>query len=179
MVGPAAISMHSCPGITRAERSQLAAYEGINHCQNPDFAAGSQLVVYEVHRPDMVRMGRLRAVGSKLRLDPTLRNLVAELEVHLLVKTIDSLRINRPSITPEQDMDATITVAYARLADVPNLQLQFGLLATFGLVDIERPVNLQHRAYTPDRNLPVRLDCVDKPALAGRPQSFLTEHPGA
>ena len=26
MVGPAAISMHSCPGITRAERSQLAAY---------------------------------------------------------------------------------------------------------------------------------------------------------
>lgn len=69
------------------------------------------------------RMGRFRAVGSQLSLDPTLGNLVAELEVHLLVKTIDSLRINRPSITPEQDMDATITVAHARLADVPDLQL--------------------------------------------------------
>ncbi len=29
MVGPAATSMHSCRGITRAERSQLAAYFGI------------------------------------------------------------------------------------------------------------------------------------------------------
>jgi uncharacterized protein (DUF2345 family) len=30
MVGPAAISMHSCPGITRAERSQLAAYAKVS-----------------------------------------------------------------------------------------------------------------------------------------------------
>ena len=112
------------------------AREGINNRQNPDLATCGQLVMNEVHRPDMVGMGRFRAIGAKLRLDPSFGNLVAELEVHLLVKAIDSLRIDRPPVALEQDMNATITVAHPRLADVPDLQLQFGLLAAPGLVDI-------------------------------------------
>jgi len=63
-------------------------------------------------------------------------------------------------------MNATITVTHPCLADVFDLQLQLGLLAARGLVDIKRPVNLQHRTCAPD------LDRVDKLALAGRLQSF-------
>lgn len=69
-------------------------------------------------------------------------------------------------------MNTAIAVAHPCLADVLDLQLQLGLLATPGLVDIQRPVDLQHRACTPDRDLPVRLDSIDKLAFAGRPQSF-------
>jgi hypothetical protein len=56
----------------------------------------------------MVGVLWLRAVGPHLRLDPALGNLVAELKVRLLVKAIDSLRIDRPSFTFDQDMNATI-----------------------------------------------------------------------
>ncbi len=97
------------------------ALEGINNRQNPNLATSGQLVMNEVHCPDMVGMGRLRAVNTQLRLDTALGNLVGELGVHLLVKTIDSRRIDRPSITREQDMNATINIAPPRLADVLDL----------------------------------------------------------
>ena len=120
----------------------------------------------------MVGMGGFRAIRPQLRLDPTLGNLIAKLEVHLLVKAIDSLRIDGPPVAPQQHVHTTVAVAHPRLANVLDPQLQFGLLAAPGLVDIQRPLDLQHRTCTPDRDLPVRLDRVDKLALAGRPQSF-------
>lgn len=49
----------------------------------------------------MVGMGRLRAVGSQLRLNPALGNLIAQLQVRLLVKAIDSLWIDHPPVTSE------------------------------------------------------------------------------
>lgn len=52
----------------------------------------------------MVGIRRLRAAGPQLRLDPALGYLVAELQLHLLAKAIDSLWINRPSVTLEQDV---------------------------------------------------------------------------
>jgi len=55
------------------------ARKGIDNRQNPDLTPRGQLVVNEVHRPDMVGMGRLRAASPQLCLDPTLGNLVAEL----------------------------------------------------------------------------------------------------
>lgn len=148
------------------------AREGINNRQNSYLATRGQLVMSEIHSPDMVGMGRLRAVSPQLRLDPALGNLVAELEVHLIVKTIDLLRVHGPAFTLDKDMHTPVAVAYPRLADVLDLQLQLGLLTAPGLVDIQRPVDFQHRACTPDRNLPIHFQRVDKLALAGRPQSF-------
>ncbi|BCH57682.1 hypothetical protein RvVAR0630_03060 [Agrobacterium vitis] len=69
-------------------------------------------------------------------------------------------------------MHTTIAIAYSRLADILDLQLQFGLIAALGRVDIKGPVDLQDGACASDRNLPVRLDPVDKITLAVRPQSF-------
>ncbi len=145
------------------------AREGVDYRQHPNLATRCQLVMNEVHGPDMVGMGGFRAIRPQLRLDPSFGNLVAELEVHLLVKAIDSLRIDGPPVALEQDMNTTITVTHSRLADVPDLQLQLGLLAAPGLVDIKRPIDLQYRTCAPDRDLPVHFDRVDKLALAGRP----------
>ena len=90
----------------------------------------------KVHRPDVVGMRWLRSVSTQLCLDPALGNLVAELKAHLLVKAIDSLRINGPAVTLEQNMDTTVSIAHTCLADVLDLQLKFGLLATPGLVGV-------------------------------------------
>ena len=155
-------------GINRRREARVS----VDDRQNPDLATSGQLVMNEIHRPNMVGMARLRAVSPQLRLDPALGNFVAELEVHLLVKAIDSLRVHGPAFTLDKNMHTPVAAAYPRLADILDLQLQLGLLATPGLVDIVRAVDFQHRACTPDRNLPVRLDRVDKLALAGRPQSF-------
>lgn len=116
------------------------AREGIDHRQHPDLAPGGQLVMNEIHRPDVIGMGRLRPVGSQLRLDPTLGNLVAELQVHLLVKATDLLRVDGPAVTLDQDMHTPIAVAHPCLADVFDLQLQFGLLAAPGLVESDRSI---------------------------------------
>ena len=83
----------------------------------------------EIHRPEVIGMGRLRPVGSQLRLDPMLGNLVVEPQVHLRVKAIDSRRVDRPVVTLDQDTHTPIAVAHPCLADVFDLQLQFGLLA--------------------------------------------------
>lgn len=91
--------------------------------QNADLATSGQLIMNEIHRLNMVGMGRLRADSPQLRLDPALGNLVVELEVHLLVKTIDSLRVHGPAFTLDKEMHTPGAVPYQRLADVLDLQL--------------------------------------------------------
>nr|QCL09170.1 transposase domain protein [Rhizobium rhizogenes] len=86
----------------------------------------------------IVGMGWFRTVGPQLRFDPSIGNQAAELDLHLLAKAIDSLRIDRPSVTSEQELNATITIAQLRVANIPNLQLHLGLLAASRLVDIQR-----------------------------------------
>jgi hypothetical protein len=90
------------------------------------------------------------------------------LKVHLLVKAIDSLRIDGPSIPLEQDMHAPISIPDACLANVSDPQLQFSLLAAFRLVDIKRPVDLQNSTGPACGYVPVGPDLVDKRTLAGR-----------
>lgn len=113
------------------------AGEGIDDRQDPDLAAGGQLVMHKIHRPDMVGTGGCSPVRTQLCLHPPLGHLVAQLKVHLLVKAIDSLLIDRPSIPLEQDMYAAVSIPDARLANIPDPQLQFSVLAAFRLVYME------------------------------------------
>ena len=53
---------------------------GVDHGQNAQLLACRELVVNEVHRPDVVRSDRLLAVFPELCLEPTLRMLVAQLK---------------------------------------------------------------------------------------------------
>jgi len=77
----------------------------------------------------MVGMGCFCAISSKLRFDTSFGKLVPQLKSHLLVKTIDSLRIYGPAVTFEKHMDTPIPVTNPRLTDVLNPELQFSLLA--------------------------------------------------
>ncbi len=87
--------------------SRREAGEGIGDCQRPNFSAFGQLVVNEVHGPDMVGMSRFRTVGPSFAFT-TLGNLVAELEVHLPVKAIST----RPRVT-------RLKISNYRSVDVP------------------------------------------------------------
>jgi hypothetical protein len=49
--------------------------------------------------------------------------------------------------------------------------LEVGLVAALRLVDVKCTINLEGRAGTPDRYLPVAAQLVDKFALAARLQS--------
>lgn len=77
----------------------------------------------------MVGMGRICAISAKLRLHTSFGNLVPQLKSHLLVKTIDSLRINGPAVTLEKHMHAPIPITNPCLTDVLDPELQFSLLA--------------------------------------------------
>lgn len=70
--------------------------EGVDDGQNPQLAAGGELVVDEVHGPDLIRPCRPATIVAQLRLDPVLGRPVPELEAQLLVKSVDPLWIERP-----------------------------------------------------------------------------------
>ena len=69
-------------------------------------------------------------------------------------------------------MNASIAIAHARLADALDPLLEIGLIASLRLVDVERAVDPQGRAGSPDRYLPFAAQFVDKFAFASRPQNF-------
>lgn len=125
----------------------------------------------EVHGPGLVRSGGHPTVVPQLRLHPALGHLVAKLQPQLLVKTIDPLWIDRPSVSAQQDVDPAISVPYSRLADLLDALLQLGLRATLRLLDVKSPIDPEGGAGTPGRHLPIAANRVDKLPLARRPQS--------
>ena len=102
----------------------------------------------------------------RIRLD------VAQLQPQLLVKAIDPLRMDRPAIPLQQNMNPTIAVADPGLADLLDPVFEVSLLAPLGLVDVKRPIDPQRPAGAPRRNFPVAPHAIHKLALARRFQSF-------
>jgi len=148
------------------------ARPGVDDRQDPDLAACRELVMHEVHRPGLVAPCRRTTIVTQLRLHPPLRHLVAELKTHLLVKTIDPLRIHIPALPLQQHMDTPIAVTHARLADLLDPLPEGGLIAAPGCVGVERPIDLQSRAGPSYRDLPGRSHLIHQPAPTIRPQSF-------
>lgn len=103
--------------------------EGVHDGEDTDLAARGQLVVHEVHCPCLVDPDRVGAILAQLRLYAPFGDLVAQLQAHLLVQAIDPLRIDRPAVAPQQNMDAPVAVTDACLADISNALLKVGLAA--------------------------------------------------
>lgn len=95
------------------------------------------------------------------------------------LKAIDSLWIDRPYATSEHDMNTPIAVAHQCLTDVLDLQLQLGLLAAPRLVDIRRPIDLQHRTCAPIETFQSALTVSTSLRLRAGLIAFLTARPGA
>jgi len=146
--------------------------EGVDHGQDPNPASCRQLVVNEVHGPGLVGSHWRRAVLAQLGLDPPLRRLVAQLQAQFPVQAIEALRIDRPTLPTQQDMDAPIPVAYPGLGDLLDLQLENGLIVAAGPVMVGRSPGPQHTTRAADADLPVGSNLINKRPAASRPQSF-------
>ena len=100
------------------------------------------------------------------------RRLVAQLKAQLIVKTVRSLHVDLPPFAAKKNVDATMAIADARLADLTNAGFDAGLLAAAGFVVLGRGVHLQYPASPADRHTPVTANPVHQLAFASRPHSF-------
>ena len=158
-------------GEPRIGRGAVAGMD-VDDGQNPQLLAQSELVMDEIHRPDLIRPSCLLAIFAQLRLHPPLGMLVPELQVQLIVNPAGLLDVHLPTLPAQQHVHATITVAHARLAYLPDPPFEAGLTRAAGLVMVARCVEPKSLAGPADRHAPSDQHPVDKLALPGRPQSF-------
>ena len=142
---------------------------GVDNGQHPELPACSQLIVHEVHGPGLVRPGGYRTIVTKLGLHAPLGCLVAKLQTHLLVESVDPLRVHTPALAVQQHMNASISVANAGLRDLPDTLFEIGLVVTAGLVMIARSSGPQHGASSANANGPDRMHIIDKLPATSRP----------
>lgn len=109
------------------------AREGVDDGQNPQRLARRQLVMDEVHRPDIIRADGPRAVIAQFRFYPPLRGLVPEFHPQLPANTIDFLDVDAPTLTIQKHMDAPIAIAHPELTDLLDPFLDCGLIGAAGL----------------------------------------------
>ncbi len=159
-------------GMRGAVCGRRVAREGVDHRQHPYLAAGGELVVHEVHGPDIVRADSLSTLLAQPRLPPPLRRLVSQLHAQLLVEPVGLLPIDGPALPPQQDMHAPVAEAYAGLANLLDPLFQSGLTGTARLVPIRLRVKPDRRTGSADRYGPFGTQRVDQRSLPARPQSF-------
>ena len=146
--------------------------EGVYNRQDAQLRPRRELVMDEVHGPNLIRTRRRAASFSQLRLHPTLRRFVSQLQPHFPVKPVYPLRIHVPALPAEQHMDAAIAVTHPRLGDLLHPLLQVGLIRATPTIVVARPLRPKHSTGPPDADLPCAPDGVDGLSAPVRPQSF-------
>jgi len=97
---------------------------------------------------------------------------LTQLQPHFLVKAINPLGINRPTLAAKKNVYTAIAITYPCLRNLPDPLFESGLITAFGLVMIKRCVNQKRATSSPDRHFPIRPHFINKLTLANRPQSF-------
>jgi hypothetical protein len=142
---------------------------GVHDGQDAQLPTGGQLVMHEVHRPDLVGMCGIGSVFPKLGFHPSLGRLVPQLQAQLVVKPAGSLHVDRPAFPLQQDMYTPIAIPDPRRADLLDPELEIGLLAALGLVGVEGTIDPQDVAGPTHRHLPDLPHLIHKLAPASRP----------
>src|SRR5215212_9350849 len=78
----------------------------------------------------------------------------------------------KTTFASEQNMDAPITIAHARLANLLDPLFEMGVSGAARLVMVGGRIDLEHATCSSDRNVPLTSHLVDQLALPDRPQSF-------
>lgn len=151
------------------DADQAPAHNVRDHRQNPQLLSGRELVVHEIHRPDIVRADGCLPIFPQLCFDPALWSLVAQLQAQVPVNAIGSLDVGAPTFAFQQHMHAPIAVAHTGLADLANTTFQAGLIGTARGVVVGRVIEVQRSAGTPDRDCPVPAHALHHLTLASRP----------
>lgn len=145
------------------------AREGIDHCQNPQLLSGRELVVNEVHRPDIVGSHSLLPVLPQFGFNPALRCQIVQLQTQVSVNAIGSLDVGPPALAFQEHMHASIAITHTGLANLRNTTFQTGLIGTARGVVVGRPIEVQRATGTPDRDCPVPVHALPHLSLASRP----------
>ena len=110
----------------------------------------------EVHGPDLIGCGSCATiVVAQLRLYPSLRRLVAQLQAQFVVNAMGLLQVDLPPFTTQKDMDASVAVQDACRANLFDPSFETDLLAATGFVMIGGPIEFQDAARPPDRDAPI------------------------
>ncbi len=145
------------------------ARERVHDREHPDFSAGRQLIVDEVHRPSLVRFGRRLPVVAQFCFDSPFRRLVTQLKAKLIVNPVGFLDVDVPAVATQQHMHAPIAVAHARRANLLDSGFDAGLIGATGFVVVSGRVEFENPARAPDRNVPLLANPCRQLALATRP----------
>ena len=145
---------------------------GVDDGQNAELFTGGELIVDKIHRPDIVRTDRFLVIFPLLRLDPTLRVLVAQLQPQLVVDPADLLHVDDPSFLSQQDIHAAIAIPHTRLRDLPDPPLDSSLVRSPGFVVVGGGVEADGPTGLPDRHAPIDAHPGDDLAQTARLQSF-------
>lgn len=98
---------------------------GVDHRQQPEPLAVEGLVEHRVHRPDLVRSGRVAAIASELCHDPAPWWLQPHLEPFEIVQPSDPLHVYLPALAPQQDVEAPVPIAHMRFCQLSNELSQY------------------------------------------------------
>ena len=109
---------------------------------------------------------------AQLRLDPSLRRLVAQLQAQLIVDPSRLLHVDQPPLSPPHHVNPAIAVAHPRLAYLLDPLFQGVLPGPTRPIVIARLVEQQDATGPADRYSSVMAHLVDQRSLPGRPRSF-------
>src|SRR5580692_406977 len=146
--------------------------ERVHDREHADLLTGGQLVMDEVHGPDLIGCGSWATIVAQLRLHSSLRRLVAQLQAQFVVNAMGLLQVDLPSLATQKNMDAPVAIADPRGANLLNPSFQAGLLTATGFVMKGRAIEFQNAACAPDRYTPFVTNRRHQLALASRPYSF-------
>jgi hypothetical protein len=114
-------------------------------------------------------MGRLDPILAQFGFHTPFRCLVPQLQPHLLVKTVNPLRINMPALSAEQDVNAAIAITHSGFCNLFDTFLQIGLIIAAGPIVITGSLGHQHTTSTPDTDIPDGPKVIDQFTAASRP----------
>lgn len=136
-------------GVCHADRrTELGA--DVDDGQDAQLAAVKQLVGHEVHRPALVWCGCHDAILPQLGGHLPFRIFVAQLKTFLAIEPARALVVDRPALTPQENMNAPISVAHARLGNLANALAQRSLVGTAGPIVIGRAIQRIRPARPPN-----------------------------
>jgi hypothetical protein len=110
--------------------------ERVHDGEHTDLLAGGQLVMDEVHGPDLIGCGSCATIVAQLRLHSSLGRLAAQLQAQTRVNPMRLLHVDLPALAAQKNMDAPVAIPDARLADLLDAGFKAGLLAAARFVMI-------------------------------------------
>jgi len=117
--------------------------------QHPRLRSGRQLIMHEVHRPNLIGSQRRAAILTQLGLDPTLGRFMARLQTQLAIQAADALNVHPPTFRAQQKVNAPIAIADMARRNLRDPFTQLSLPGSTGAVVVGRsymPLNLNFPA---------------------------------